>query len=47
VDIRGKLVVCFVNEPQPTEDQPDLFEGAKLTYYGAGVLHLSILFAPT
>lgn len=34
VDIRGKLVVCFVNEPQPTEDQPDLFEGSKLTYYG-------------
>jgi Zn-dependent M28 family amino/carboxypeptidase len=32
VDVRGKVVVLFTNEPQP--DNPDVFGGRALTYYG-------------
>ena len=32
VDVRGKVVVLFTNEPQP--DNPDVFKGRALTYYG-------------
>ncbi len=32
VDVRGKVVVLFTNEPQP--DNPAVFAGRALTYYG-------------
>jgi Zn-dependent M28 family amino/carboxypeptidase len=35
VDVRGKIVVVFTNEPQP--NNPDVFKGRALTYYGRWV----------
>ncbi len=33
-DVRGKLLVMMVNDPQPTAEEPQRFGGAALTYYG-------------
>lgn len=34
VDLRGKLVVVMAGEPAPTAQEPRLFDGKSLTYYG-------------
>ena len=34
VDVKGKLLVMLVNEPQPTAAEPSRFGGPSLTYYG-------------
>lgn len=34
LDLRGKMLVMMVNDPQPTEDEPQRFGGQSLTYYG-------------
>lgn len=34
VDVKDKVVVMFVNDPPATGDEPDLFEGRAMTYYG-------------
>lgn len=34
VDLRGKVVVMMVNDPQPTPAEPNRFGGAAMTYYG-------------
>lgn len=34
VDVRGKLLVAFVNDPPQTADEPGLFQGDTLTYNG-------------
>lgn len=33
-DLKGKLLIMMVNDPQPTADEPQRFGGAVLTYYG-------------
>jgi len=33
-DVRGKIVLAMVNDPVAPADEPDLFEGHALTYYG-------------
>jgi len=33
-NMAGKIVVMLVNDPQPTEAEPDRFGGKALTYYG-------------
>jgi Zn-dependent M28 family amino/carboxypeptidase len=33
-DYRGKILVMFVNDPPATADEPNLFGGKALTYYG-------------
>lgn len=33
-DYRGKILVMFVNDPPATADEPNLFGGRTLTYYG-------------
>ena len=33
-DYRGKILVMLVNDPPATNDEPDLFGGKTLTYYG-------------
>ena len=33
-DVKGKLLIMMVNDPQPTADEPQRFGGAALTYYG-------------
>src|SRR5438105_3822633 len=33
-DYRGKILVMLVNDPPATEEEPDLFGGRRLTYYG-------------
>jgi hypothetical protein len=33
VDVEGKTLITLVNEPSPP-DNPDLFNGETLTYYG-------------
>ncbi len=33
-DVKGKVVVMMVNDPQPTADSPNRFGGKALTYYG-------------
>ncbi len=33
-DVKGKLLVMMVNDPQPTAAEPQRFGGAALTYYG-------------
>jgi Zn-dependent M28 family amino/carboxypeptidase len=33
-DVRGKVVVALVNDPQPTQAEPTRFAGKSLTYYG-------------
>ena len=34
VDVKGKIIVVMVNDPQPTEAEPNRFAGKALTYYG-------------
>ncbi|GAB2879339.1 M28 family metallopeptidase [Pseudoduganella ginsengisoli] len=34
MDVKGKVLVMMVNDPQPTAEQPDRFGGKALTYYG-------------
>jgi Zn-dependent M28 family amino/carboxypeptidase len=34
LDCRGKVLVMMVNDPQPTEAEPNRFAGKALTYYG-------------
>ena len=34
VDVKGKTVVMFVNDPGFHTNDPDLFEGKRMTYYG-------------
>jgi len=34
VDVRGKIVVSFVNDPPPTAKEPNRFKGDTLTYFG-------------
>ncbi len=33
-DVKGKVVMAMVNDPPATADEPDLFGGKALTYYG-------------
>src|SRR5438067_1594743 len=33
VDVKGKLLVAMVNDPQPTSAEPERFGGKSLTYY--------------
>lgn len=33
-DVRGKIVMMLVNDPPATAEEPDLFEGKAMTYYG-------------
>jgi Zn-dependent M28 family amino/carboxypeptidase len=33
-NLKGKLLVMMVNDPQPTAEQPNRFNGKGLTYYG-------------
>ncbi|WP_296002952.1 M28 family peptidase [Rugamonas sp.] len=34
MDVSGKLLVMMVNDPQPTAEEPNRFDGKSLTYYG-------------
>ena len=34
LDVKGKILVMLVNDPQPTAAQPNRFNGKGLTYYG-------------
>lgn len=34
VDVRGKLLLMMLNDPQPTAEEPNRFGGKSLTYYG-------------
>ncbi len=34
IDVKGKILVVMVNDPQPTEAEPQRFAGKALTYYG-------------
>jgi Zn-dependent M28 family amino/carboxypeptidase len=34
VDVKGKLLVAMVNDPQPTDAEPQRFGGKSLTWYG-------------
>jgi Zn-dependent M28 family amino/carboxypeptidase len=34
VDVKGKVLVMLVNDPQPTSAEPNRFNGKGLTYYG-------------
>jgi Zn-dependent M28 family amino/carboxypeptidase len=34
MDLKGKILVAMVNDPQPTAEQPNRFNGKGLTYYG-------------
>ena len=36
-DLKGKLVIMMVNDPQPTSAEPQRFAGKSLTYYGRWV----------
>jgi Zn-dependent M28 family amino/carboxypeptidase len=33
-DVKGKVIVAMVNDPQPTSAEPDRFGGKSLTWYG-------------
>jgi Zn-dependent M28 family amino/carboxypeptidase len=33
-DLKGKLLIMMVNDPQPTPEEPQRFAGKALTYYG-------------
>jgi Zn-dependent M28 family amino/carboxypeptidase len=37
IDVKGKVVVMMVNDPQPTATEPKRFGGAAMTYYGRWV----------
>jgi Zn-dependent M28 family amino/carboxypeptidase len=34
VDLKGKVLLVLVNEPAPTAEEPNLFEGPDLSYFG-------------
>jgi Zn-dependent M28 family amino/carboxypeptidase len=34
VDVKGKLLIAMVNDPQPTKAEPNRFGGKSLTWYG-------------
>ncbi len=34
LDLAGKFILILVNDPPATEDEPDLFGGVAMTYYG-------------
>ncbi|MFB3132011.1 MAG: peptidase M28, partial [Rhodothermales bacterium] len=34
VDVAGKIIVSFVNDPLATDEEPDLFQAETLTYFG-------------
>ena len=34
LDVKGKVLVMLVNDPQPTAEEPDRFGGKTMTYYG-------------
>ena len=34
VDVKGKILVMMVNDPQPTADEPNRFSGKAYTWYG-------------
>ena len=34
MDLKGKLLIMMVNDPQPTAQEPNRFDGKALTYYG-------------
>jgi len=34
MDVKGKLLIMMVNDPQPTAEEPNRFNGKGLTYYG-------------
>ena len=34
VDVKNKIVIMMVNDPQPTAEEPNRFAGKALTYYG-------------
>jgi hypothetical protein len=34
VDMKGKILVMMVNDPQPTAEEPNRFAGKAYTYYG-------------
>jgi Zn-dependent M28 family amino/carboxypeptidase len=34
MDVSGKILMMLVNDPPATEEEPDLFEGKAMTYYG-------------
>jgi hypothetical protein len=34
VDVKGKILVMMVNDPQPTAEEPNRFAGKAYTYYG-------------
>lgn len=34
LDLKGKVLVAMVNDPQPTTEEPDRFGGKSLAYYG-------------
>jgi Zn-dependent M28 family amino/carboxypeptidase len=34
VDVKGKILVMMVNDPQPTSDEPNRFAGKAYTWYG-------------
>jgi Zn-dependent M28 family amino/carboxypeptidase len=34
VDVKGKILVMMVNDPQPTAEEPDRFAGKAYTWYG-------------
>jgi Zn-dependent M28 family amino/carboxypeptidase len=34
VDVKGKVLVMMVNDPMPTAEEPERFNGKGLTYYG-------------
>ena len=34
VDVKGRLLLMLVNDPQPTEEEPARFGGKAMTYYG-------------
>lgn len=34
MDLRGKILVSFVNDPPPTDQEPNRFKADTLTYYG-------------
>ncbi|WP_026354712.1 M28 family peptidase [Massilia niastensis] len=34
VDVKGKILVMMVNDPQPTAEEPERFAGKAYTYYG-------------
>jgi Zn-dependent M28 family amino/carboxypeptidase len=37
VDVKGKLIIAMVNDPQPTTAEPNRFGGKSLTWYGRWV----------